>query len=672
MGTWNTYWSGVAPNGAGQWYMNPQTQMWSYGTPPPGAMTQQQFQQQTSAGTYTPPPNPADVAPPQAAPPSKFFDDSGYEWDSSSGRGVRTGVYDPNQNKSLSPIQPNTGVPVANTNGFMTGEYMDAQAQAQAAQAQLLSAGRGQGIVGDRGGVPTDSRGAGLGAVALDPPPPPSFSPGTTRIPPPVTQPAPAPGGGNPASTQPPPGIQTPPAPTPGGGGTAPGRGFGFDPAPGGGPPSPIQPPNGGPPASQGGGANPAAGYPGVPRWDAAFAGANPFTSSGVTGGTGGTGYTPAGAPGATQSPFSTTSSGNQAMGQMLAGGTPQGSPADAWMSQLAQGSTDALKGFAQGTNPFMQALLSGNTPNSDALKSIVAGGGNPIDQMPAWDAMVKAQQRNIDTGQARLNAQFDVSGNRFSNAFGTASTDYQNQSILDQNALLAQMTAQAGEGAQGRLLNAGTALAGFGQQGLTTGAGIGAGAAQGLAGLGAQAAGQLSGQDFQSIMQQYGISADMAKYMAGGADTAASQLAGLGAAGSNAIYGGSMAGANALFGGENQAAQSMYGAQNSTLPAFMNYLMGSQQQGLGAASDLSQLWNANLQTGAGIGQQQYTDQQSAINNAYQEWLRTQPTNNPLLSMMFSGATGYPQMYNPSYQPGILGSLLGTVGQIGGAIAGRQ
>jgi hypothetical protein len=280
-------------------------------------------------------------------------------------------------------------------------------------------------------------------------------------------------------------------------------------------------------------------------------------------------------------------------------------------------------------------------------LQGILAGRGNPIDQTPAWQAMVAAQQRNIDEGRAALQAQFDVSGNRFSTAFGTAATDYENQARLNQNALLGQMTAQAGENAQQRMLSAAGQLGQFG---------YGAGS-------------QLSSQDFQSQMQQYNAALQAAMAMGQGADVAGSQLAGFGAQGANALLGASMAGAQGLFGAENQAAQSMFGAQNAMTPQYMQYLLGSQQQGLQGAADLSNLWNQNLGMGAQLGGQQYNLLQSQINNAYQQWLYQQPQNNPLLSMMYSAATSFPSPVYPGYQPGALGGILGGLGSLAGGVA---
>jgi hypothetical protein len=131
-------------------------------------------------------------------------------------------------------------------------------------------------------------------------------------------------------------------------------------------------------------------------------------------------------------------------------------------------------------------------------------------------------------------------------------------------------------------------------------------------------------------------------------------------------------------FGGTGQGiAESMYSSQTA---AQQNALLGQMQQGafntgqsnlMQAAGQQGQLANQNLQTGAGIGQQQYNIGQSQINNQYQNWLTQQPQNNPLLSFGMSAAGAYPQ-----YQPGTLGStmsglgsLLGGLGQVSSTIA---
>lgn len=76
---------------------------------------------------------------------------------------------------------------------------------------------------------------------------------------------------------------------------------------------------------------------------------------------------------------------------------------------------------------------------------------GNPTDVGPAWQAMVDAQQRNIQQQGANLREQFAFGGDLKSSPFGQAATDFYSQTAKDQNALLAGMQQQASEAAAGR-----------------------------------------------------------------------------------------------------------------------------------------------------------------------------------------------------------------------------
>ena len=298
-------------------------------------------------------------------------------------------------------------------------------------------------------------------------------------------------------------------------------------------------------------------------------------------------------------------------------------------LASMAQSGTAGTWG-----NPLQSTASGGGTANqylspfaspagAQGLQSIIAGGGNPINQLPAWQSMIGAQQRNIGEGQAALNEQLNASGNRFSTAFGTAAADYQNQAIANQNAMLGQMVAGAGENAQNRLLNASSTLGGFGLQGAGQQSAQAYGAGNILAQLGAGATGQLSNN--------------------------------------------SILGTQGLFGGENQGALSMYNAQNSSLPAFMNYNLGMQGLGQSGAQGLNSMLMGNLGVGAGLGQQQYSNDQSGINNQYANWWQSLPQNNPLLQYMYGAATGYTGNQTSSQQGGLLPGLA----TIGGALIGK-
>lgn len=273
-------------------------------------------------------------------------------------------------------------------------------------------------------------------------------------------------------------------------------------------------------------------------------------------------------------------------------------------------------------------AFLADTTNDLGYLRGIASNAGYATDSTPAWEAMIAAQQRNIDRNAALLGEKFNVSGNRFSSVFGDAMTDYYSQTGLDQNSLLAQMTLAAQEAARGRELQAAGQLGQFG---------YGAGS-------------QLSNQGFQAQMQAgqqaYGASQNMYN---------ASQQAAM------QLLANSMAGAQGLFGAENQAGLAEAQRQQQLLQLM-----------LGTGLNLSQDWQQNLLTGSQLGGQQYTIEQDQINRLVNEFLRTQPEASPWLPYLFSGATGYPPTAYPQYTPNYTGDLLSGIGGILGMGGGMQ
>lgn len=326
------------------------------------------------------------------------------------------------------------------------------------------------------------------------------------------------------------------------------------------------------------------------------------------------------------------------------------------FLSSLSGGTPDPGRGSINGlspngpygypANPLGMPPNQGGTPdqfladqanNTGYLSNIAQNAGFAANATPAWQAMVAQQQRGLDRHFADLQASFAGSGNRFSTDFGNAATDYWNQAALDQNSLLGQMTFASQESARQREL----------------------GAAQSLNQTGFQGASQLSNQAFQSQMQQQNQSLQAAMAFMGAGAGAAGQMAGIGAQGAQALQQGAVQGAQGLFGAENAAA--------------MNEIMRQitlQQMGLGASSDLSRLWQSNLNLGSQLGQQQYAVNGMNLQQQYNEWMRTQPYNSPLMQMIYQSATGYPPTTQPQYRPSIWESLLGSAGGILGGIGG--
>lgn len=500
--------------------------------------------------------------------------------------------------------------------------------------------------------------------------------------------------------------------------------------------------------------------------------GTSPFNSGGVQGGAFGQGPQidmPMGGGGG-QTNFAPPS-----MGQ----GGQASNPFNPSMSQGLRnfaGNGGAFSGAGSnmaGWSPFQVAAAPSNTqvnvgdrqrynagPDVDYYRGLVQNGGSPIDQTPAWEAMKQAQQRTIDRQGADLEEGFNVSGNRFSTAFGNAATDFRSQTAKDQNAQLLAAQTQALENARGRQYQGAGALSGLAyqdawkqgdldaqqtdarirgaqvnqapwmmqqqigaqmsgldqqnrqardQMGLSAyeaGQNRQFGAAQQLGQMDLQAgmqANQLNaqmGMQEQDIMSRYGLQAQQfagqgglqaqqlaaqsyqqemaraqqaAMMAAGGADNAASQMAGIGAQGAMGLNNTAMQGAMNLWSGENQGARdlwqgsnqagmAMYNGQNQMFPQMMNYDMGLRQMGLGGARDLSNLWGQNLALGSQLGNQEFGMDAFNTNRVFEEWLRTQPENNPLIPYLFSAATAQPAVMNPQFRPSAFGQIAGATG----------
>lgn len=325
----------------------------------------------------------------------------------------------------------------------------------------------------------------------------------------------------------------------------------------------------------------------------------------------------------------------NPATGQWGSGtaGGPGGGPPN-FLTPPSQTTSpvNPTQGPVAGSSP--DAALAG-LPNDISYLRNIAQSGLPVNATPAWQAMIDAQSRQNQENAANLAEQFNTSGNRFGTAFGTSMTDYWNQVGLNQNSLLGQMTFQSQSDAANRMLSAGTTLGGYGSNALS----------------------QLSSQGFQSNMAQNQAQLQAALAMMGYGAGAAGQIANISAGATNQLN-------QNAFGAGTQ----MYGAETQSALAEAQRQMQLQSLGLGTASTLDQGWMQNLMLGNQLGTSQYGIDQQQIQNQYQEFLRTQPQYNPLLSMMYSGATGYPELSYPSYQPGQLGGLLGGAGQFMGGL----
>jgi hypothetical protein len=272
----------------------------------------------------------------------------------------------------------------------------------------------------------------------------------------------------------------------------------------------------------------------------------------------------------------------------------------------------------------FLQQIASGQ------------GAGASVNTTPEWQQMVQAMQYNQTEQANNLTAQMAASGNLNSSAYGQSMADFTQNANLQQQSLLAQMQVPAMEQAQQLQAGAGSSL---GQ-------------------IGASAISQLSSQNFQSQMAAYEAQLQSSEAMLNSGSSAASMLDQLSANATTNLN------TNAV-----NAGTGLYSTQIGASNLNAQQELSLMQLGLGTASNLSNIWDSNLSTGASLGNQQYSEQQNAISNAYQQYYATQPEYNPLLSMLYSGATSYPTQAYPSYYGGSLGSLLGGAGSLLGGIS---
>lgn len=162
---------------------------------------------------------------------------------------------------------------------------------------------------------------------------------------------------------------------------------------------------------------------------------------------------------------------------QYLQGMIGKGASGFTGTTTLPSGGTTGSGDLSAPLNDLMkqlQSFYSGGATNAPGLNSLTsfASNGQPIDQTPAWQAMVDSMQKHIGENQANLKEQFNFGGNLASSPFGNAMSDYMTQTSKDQNAMLLSAQAQAMEAAKGRQLNASEGLLSGNQQfaGITQG----------------------------------------------------------------------------------------------------------------------------------------------------------------------------------------------------------
>lgn len=350
---------------------------------------------------------------------------------------------------------------------------------------------------------------------------------------------------------------------------------------------------------------------------------------------------TPGGMPSGAGAGASTAGQLQQFMQSLLQyfGGGGSAGPAPTTTTTTTQpgATSDSTAPASPGFPNAADNQLASNSGLIGYLENLVKNSGYATNTQPAWQSMVDAMTRNNQKRFADLQEGFGVSGNRFGSAFGSASTDFWNQAGLDQNSLLAQMGLAAQEAARGRELSGANTLAGIGQQGLS----------------------QLSSQDFQAEMQRMLQGYQAASQLFGGGSQAASQLSSQG-----------MQGALQLLQNATGATQGLFNTENQAALAEVARQLQLQGMSLSGGDILSKLWQSNLGLGGQLGGQQYATGQDQINRLYQEFLRTQPEYSSLLPYLSQGASSYPNLFYPQFQPSQLGNIMGGAGNILGALPG--
>jgi hypothetical protein len=160
---------------------------------------------------------------------------------------------------------------------------------------------------------------------------------------------------------------------------------------------------------------------------------------------------------------------------QQFLSGTSSSGLGQSQIQQLLQngGLTGNLATTAQGagglgSSPYLNNLANngGLTGPMGTLASTggltgpmgtLASTGDPIDQTPAWQAMVQAENQNTQLGETNLKEQMASMGDLSSSNAANAMSQYLQQTTLGQNAQLTQAQTQAQQQAVQNMLTAGT-----------------------------------------------------------------------------------------------------------------------------------------------------------------------------------------------------------------------
>lgn len=115
----------------------------------------------------------------------------------------------------------------------------------------------------------------------------------------------------------------------------------------------------------------------------------------------------------------------------------------------------------------LQQAYQTGNFSSIPGMNTLaqISATGDPIDQTPAWQAMVQSMGTNIAQNQANLKEQMNVGGNLVGSPNAVAQSNYLAQTTTSENAQLVSAQTAALQQAVQNQLTAGTSMEQIGNQ---------------------------------------------------------------------------------------------------------------------------------------------------------------------------------------------------------------
>lgn len=384
-------------------------------------------------------------------------------------------------------------------------------------------------------------------------------------------------------------------------------------------------------------------------------------------------------------------------------GGQPAPTPQFSQFSGMQPGFLDFLRSMQsfqqQSSIPVQNMLHPGGAGSSTSTTSTqpynagdvdfwrqLAQNPKPFDATDAWQKLILAQDERTKQNAGNLQEYMNVTGNRYSTAFGDSMGDFWEQTTRDQNSLLSQLQMQGYEAERNRQFGAASGVAQLTSQlgeneqqrtwqALQNALQRGWQSGENTAQRGWQGGENMYDRNFQWDTQgrqldfnQWLTNANQgfqaAMYNAGATDQSGMALLNNSSQAANQLNQNAIYGASNLFGAENSALNNLFGAGVNSLPMWQQQQQFMQQMGLGTASSLGSLINSIQGIGGQLGGQQYATYNDQLSRAYQEWMRQQPWYHPNMQYLFPASFQQQNQYFPQYQPSMLSQTSGLLGSI--------